>query len=49
MTYLYKIAAGICLVTVGVDIERGNFGMAAFGFCLAAFALIWADFMKGGE
>ena len=48
MTYLYKIAAGVCLLAVGANLERGDFGMAAFGLCLAAFALFWADVTKGG-
>ena len=48
MTYLYKMAAGFCLIAVGASLERGEFDRAAFGLCLAAFALIWADITEGG-
>ena len=46
MTYLYKLAAGACLVAVGVNLERGDFGGAALGLCLAAFALVWDAITK---
>jgi hypothetical protein len=49
MSYLYKIAAGACLINVGVHLERDDFGMAALGLCLAVFAIFWAYVMKGGE
>jgi hypothetical protein len=48
MTYLYKLAAGACLVAVGANLERGDFGGAAIGLGLTAFALAWAHITKGG-